>query len=107
MEIAKSRSCGHFDVGLTPGIASARSSSSGKVPSVFSEGLIPSDKSRLFTPPWPKLLLSAAVAAALILEGVVAARSEKKTRFLGKIFDFATPTFLCEKKWWGGLSMGY
>ena len=63
------------------------------MPSVFSEGFIPSDKSRLFTPLWPKILLSAAVAAALIHEGGVAARSEKKTRFLGKTFDLATPAF--------------
>ena len=104
-KIAKSWSCVHFDVPASPGIASARSSSSGKVPSVFSEDLIPSDKSRPFTPPWPKFSLSAAVAAALILYGGVAARREKKSSFLGKIFDLATPTFFFEKKWWGGLSM--
>ena len=105
MKIAKARSCGHFDVWYSPGIASARSSSSGKVPSVFSEDLIPSDKSRLFIPLWPKFSLGAAVAAALILKGVVAARSEKKSRFLGEFCDLATPTFFCEKNWWGGLSM--
>ena len=75
------------------------------MPSVFSEELKPSEKSRLSTPLWPKVSLGAAVAAALILEGGVAARSEKKTRFLGKIFDLATPTFFCEKNWWGALSM--
>ena len=35
----KSRSCGHFDVAPPSGIASARSSSSGKVPLVFSDDL--------------------------------------------------------------------
>ena len=77
-KIARSRSCAHFDVPYTPGIASARSSSSGKVPSVFSEELTPRDKLRLKLAPRPKFSLSAAVAAALILEGGVAARSEKK-----------------------------
>ena len=66
--------------------------------SVFPEGLIPSDKSRLFTPLWPKILLSAAVAAALILEGGVAARSEKKMRFIGKFYDLARPRHFFEKK---------
>ena len=84
-KIAKSRSSAHFDVPVTPGIASARSSSSDKVPSVFSEGLIPSDKSRSKVAPRPKFSLSAAVAAALILVGGVAARSEKKRVFWGKI----------------------
>ena len=63
------------------------------MPSVFSEDLKSSDKSRLKVAPRPKFSLSAAVAAALILEGGVAARSEKKTRFLGKTFDLATPAF--------------
>ena len=40
--------------------------------------LIPNDKSRLFTPARPKFSLAAAVAAALILKGVVAARSKKR-----------------------------
>ena len=83
----------------------ARSSSSGKVPSVFSEELKPSEKSRSKVAPRPKFSLSAAVAAALILEGDVAARSEIKTCFLGEFFDLATPTFSCEKNWWGALSM--
>ena len=66
------------------------------MPSVFSEELKPSDKSRSKVAPRPKFSLSAAVAAALILEGGVAARSEKKTRFLGKLFDVVTPTFFCK-----------
>ena len=74
------------------------------MPSVFSEDLIPSDKSRLFIPLWPKFSLGAAVAAALILEGGVAAKKRKKERFLGEFSDLATPTFFCGKKMWGGLS---
>ena len=76
--VTKSRSCGDFDVASPSGIASARSSSSDKVPSVFSEDLKSSEKSRSKVAPGPKFLLSAAVAAALILEGVAAVRSEKK-----------------------------
>ena len=67
------------------------------MPSVFSEDLKSSDKSRSKVAPRPKFSLSAAVAAALIIEGGVAARSEKKTRFLGKIFDLTTPTFFAKK----------
>ena len=67
------------------------------MPSVLSEELKPSEKSRSKVAPRPKFSRSAAVAAALILEGGVAARSEKKTRFLGNFFDLATPTFFCEK----------
>ena len=88
----------------TPGIASERPYSAEEVPSVFSEDLKSSEKSRSKVPPQPKFLLSAAVTAALILEGGVAARSEKKPRFLGEFCDLATPTFFCEKNWWGGLS---
>ena len=100
MKIAKSRSCAHFDVPATPGIASARSSSSGKVPSVFSEELKPSDKSRSKVAPRPKFSLSAAVAAALILEGGVAARSEKNA-FSRQNFRSRDPDIILRKKWVG------
>ena len=81
LKIAKSRSCAHFDVPATPGIASARSSSSGKVPSISSEGLKPSEKSRSKVAPRPKFSRSAAVAAALILGGGSSPRAAKKNAF--------------------------
>ena len=48
------------------------------MPSAFSEELKLSEKLRSKVATRPKFSLSAAVAAALILEGGVAARSEKK-----------------------------
>ena len=77
------------------------------MPSVFSEELKPSDKSRSKVAPWPKLSLSAAVAAALILEGGVAARSENKTRFIGKFCDLATSTFFRKKAGWEVFYVGF
>ena len=74
------------------------------MPSVFSEDLISSDKSRLFAPLWPKFSLSAAVAAALILEVVVAARSEKKT-FYREILRSRDPDIFLKKKPHGGSFM--
>ena len=62
-KIAKSRSCAHFDVTRTPGIALSWSHCSGKVRSVFSEALIPSEKSRLFAPLGRQNFLKSALRA--------------------------------------------
>ena len=68
------------------------------MPSVFSEDLKSSEKSRSKVAPRPKLSVSAAVAAAFILEVGVAARSGKKNAFYREILRSRDPDMFSKKK---------